>query len=62
MQRTRRQDARAVPEKRGSVRSAKLAVVPCLSLFDLPEDRERRREKKEEEEKGKHLYTQVPNS
>ena len=56
----RRQDARAVPQKRGALRRAKLAVVTCLSLFDLPEDRERGREKKEERERSKKRKRQPP--
>ena len=36
------------------------AVAPCLSLFDLPEDRERAKEKKEEREKRKKRNRQAP--
>ena len=49
-----------MPQKRGSLRRAKLAVVPYLSLFDLPEDRERGREKKEERERRKKRKRQAP--
>ena len=49
-----------MPQKRGALRRAKLGVVPCLSLFDLPEDRERGREKKEEREKRKRKKRQAP--
>ena len=52
-----------VPEKRASMRTAKLPIVPRLCLFHLPEDRERGRENRgerkegEKKEKGKHPYT-----
>ena len=48
-----------MPQKRGALRKAKLAVVPCLSLFDLPEERERGREKKEERERRKKRKRQA---
>ena len=53
-----------MPQKRGSMRRAKLAVAPCLSLFDLPEDREREREKgrKGKEKKEKKASTYTPRS
>ena len=49
-----------MPPKKGALRMAKLVVVPCLSLFDLHEDRERGREKKEERERRKKRKRQAP--
>ena len=57
-----------MPQKRWSLRRAKLAVGPCLSLFDLPEDRERERERESEkgrkgkEKKKKMASTYTPRS
>ena len=49
---------RGAPKKRVA-QASELAVVPCLCLFDLPEDRERERKRKKGKG-GKREKRQAP--